>query len=340
MKVPVLTIVVPCFNEEEVLPETALRLIILLEELIRDRLIAANSSVLFVDDGSHDNTWELIERQHDRYPSVTGLKLARNAGHQSALLAGLLKAKAYSDCVVSIDADLQDDVDAIREFILKYREGYEIVYGVRKDRSSDTWFKRTTAQWFYKLMMAMGVKVRYNHADYRLMSGRALNHLEDFREVNLFLRGVVPLIGLRSTNVYYDRRERFAGQSKYPLKKMLSFAFDGITSFSVTPIRFVTVSGFVLFVVALLAGIYALVSKLFGTAVTGWTSLILSVWFIGGIQLLALGLIGEYIGKIYKEVKHRPLYFVEKELLPAKRHQEDEAVLENFGIRKASRIWK
>jgi glycosyltransferase involved in cell wall biosynthesis len=313
--IPVLTIVVPCYNEEEVLPETIQQLGAVIHGLIEDKLVSQSSTILFVDDGSKDQTWRLIEQFHLSHPFVTGLKLARNAGHQSALLAGLLKAKAYSDCVVSIDADLQDDVLAIREFIIKYNEGYEIVYGVRQNRDSDTFFKRASAQGFYKLMTNMGVRIHYNHADFRLMSKRTLNELERFQEVNLFLRGIVPLIGFRSTQVFYDRKERFAGESKYPLKKMLAFALDGITSFSVTPIRFVTMMGFILFALSIVAAIYAIIGKLVGANVSGWTSLILSVWFIGGVQLLALGLIGEYIGKIYKEVKHRPLYVIEKEIL-------------------------
>lgn len=314
MVTPVLTIVVPCYNEEEVLPETVFQLSSVLDSMIQDQLISSESTMLLVDDGSKDATWELIERFHEANTFVTGLKLARNAGHQRALLAGLMKAKAYSDCVVSIDADLQDDVDAIREFVVKYHEGYDIVYGVRQDRSADTLFKRATAQGFYKLMTKMGVNIHYNHADFRLMSRRTLEKLEHFQEVNLFLRGMVPLLGYPSTKVYYTRKERFAGESKYPLRKMLAFAFDGITSFSVTPIRFVTTMGFLLFVLSIVAAIYAIVGKIMGATVTGWTSLILSVWFIGGVQLLALGLIGEYIGKIYKEVKRRPLYIIEKEV--------------------------
>ncbi|WP_084225563.1 glycosyltransferase family 2 protein [Paenibacillus pectinilyticus] len=314
MSKPILTIVVPCYNEEEVLPETVFRLSDVLESLIADELVAPNSTVLFVDDGSKDATWSLIEQFHDANPFVTGLKLAKNAGHQSALLAGLLKAKSYSDCVVSIDADLQDDTAVIREFLVKFHEGFDIVYGIRQDRSADTFFKRATAQGFYKLMTSLGVKIHYNHADFRLMSKRTLDNLEKFQEVNLFLRGLVPLLGFPSTQVYYDRKERFAGESKYPLRKMLAFAFDGITSFSVTPIRFVTVMGFLLFALSVVAALYAILGKLLGANVTGWTSLVLSVWFIGGVQLLALGLIGEYIGKIYKEVKQRPLFVIEKEL--------------------------
>ena len=322
MVYPVLTIVVPCYNEEEVLPETVFQLTTVLQALISDKLIAATSTVLFVDDGSKDATWKLIERFHASSSFITGLKLAKNAGHQSALLAGLMKAKTYSDCVVSIDADLQDDTNVIREFIVKFHEGYDIVYGIRQDRSADTFFKRATAQGFYKLMTSLGVKIHYNHADFRLMSKRTLENLEKFQEVNLFLRGMVPLLGFPSTQVYYDRKERFAGESKYPLRKMLAFAFDGITSFSVTPIRFVTLMGFLLFALSVVAGLYAIVGKILGANVTGWTSLILSVWFIGGVQLLALGLIGEYIGKIYKEVKQRPLFVIEKDLTATGQDQE------------------
>ncbi|MDQ0873256.1 glycosyltransferase involved in cell wall biosynthesis [Paenibacillus sp. V4I3] len=322
MVYPVLTIVVPCYNEEEVLPETVFQLTNVLQTLISDKLIATTSTVLFVDDGSKDATWTLIERFHASSPFITGLKLAKNAGHQSALLAGLMKAKIYSDCVVSIDADLQDDTNVIREFIVKFHEGYDIVYGIRQDRSADTFFKRATAQGFYRLMTSLGVKIHYNHADFRLMSKRTLENLEKFQEVNLFLRGMVPLLGFPSTQVYYDRKERFAGESKYPLRKMLAFAFDGITSFSVTPIRFVTLMGFLLFALSVVAGLYAIVGKILGANVTGWTSLILSVWFIGGVQLLALGLIGEYIGKIYKEVKQRPLFVIEKDLTATGQDQE------------------
>jgi polyisoprenyl-phosphate glycosyltransferase len=309
---PIMTIVVPCYNEEEVLPETVKRLEHVLQRLMMDKLVSNTSTVLFVDDGSRDRTWELIETYHRTHPFVTGLKLSRNSGHQSALLSGLMTAKQYSDCVISIDADLQDDVDAIREFILKFHEGYDIVYGIRRTRTTDTMFKRTTAQGFYKIMTKLGVQIQYNHADYRLMSKRTLDHLAQFNEVNLFLRGIVPLIGFRSTEVYYDRHERFAGESKYPLKKMLSFALDGITSFSIKPIRMVTTLGFLVSAVSIIALIYGLVSKFTGNTVTGWTSLITSVWFIGGVQLLAIGLIGEYIGKIYREVKHRPLYIIEQ----------------------------
>jgi glycosyltransferase involved in cell wall biosynthesis len=311
---PVLGIVVPCYNEEEVLPETVHRLTQVMDGLVRDKLVSPSSFMLFVNDGSKDRTWELIESFQRSNPRVAGLKLARNAGHQNALLAGLMRARKTADCAISIDADLQDDPEAIREFMLKYHEGYDIVYGVRQSRATDTWFKRFTAQTFYKLMLKLGAKIEYNHADYRLMSKRALEQLERFTEVNLFLRGIVPMIGFRTTRVYFDRKERFAGESKYPLKKMLSFAWDGITSLSITPIRLVTAAGFLLFGVSLIAALYAVVQKLIGNTVSGWASIMLSIWFIGGIQLISLGLIGEYIGKIYKEVKRRPLYIIETDL--------------------------
>jgi glycosyltransferase involved in cell wall biosynthesis len=266
---------------------------------------------LFVDDGSQDRTWELIYKEGLRNEFVRGLKLSRNVGHQNALLAGLFTAKDLSDCVVSIDADLQDDIKVIREFVLKFHEGYEIVYGVRKGRNTDTLFKRSTAQGFYKIMEKMGVDLVYNHADFRLMSKRAVHELERFNEVNLFLRGIVPLLGFRSDVVYYDRLEREAGETKYPLKKMLAFAFDGITSFSVSPIRFVLIIGLVSFFFSLIFGVYFLTLKFFGNTETGWTSLITSIWLIGGLQLIAIGLIGEYVGKIYKESKQRPKYIVD-----------------------------
>ncbi|WP_299095638.1 glycosyltransferase family 2 protein [uncultured Metabacillus sp.] len=308
---PILTIVVPCYNEEDVLAETIHQLNEKIDYLIDEKLISAQSKILFVDDGSKDRTWSIIYKESLNNQKVHGLKLARNVGHQNALFAGLVTAKNTSDCVVSIDADLQDDVNSIREFILKYKEGFDIVYGVRKKRDTDGLFKRTTAESFYKLMQKMGVNLIYNHADYRLMSKRAIEELERFEEVNLFLRGIVPLIGFASTSVYYDRKERFAGDSKYPLKKMLSFAFEGITSFSVTPIRFVLLLGFLSFFTSLLFGSYFITLKFIGETETGWTSLITSIWLIGGLQLIAIGLIGEYIGKIYKESKRRPKYSVD-----------------------------
>lgn len=309
---PILALVIPCYNEEEVLPETIKRLTTTFDDLIEKNKIAYESKMLFVDDGSRDRTWEIIEENNKTNTFVHGLKLAKNAGHQNALLAGLNHAKEFSDCIISVDADLQDDLNVIEEFIEKFKHGYDVVYGVRKSRATDTFFKRSTAQGFYRLMNSMGVNVVYNHADYRLMSKRVLHHLSEFREVNLFLRGLIPLIGFKSTEVYYDRNERFAGESKYPLKKMLAFAFDGITSFSVTPIRLISGIGFLMFLFSFVIAIYILVNKFIGNTTSGWSSLMISIWFIGGLQLVALGLIGEYIGKIYKEVKARPKYIIEK----------------------------
>lgn len=311
MMEPNLTIVVPCYNEEEVLPETIEQLGQLLSEMISESMISNRSKILFVDDGSMDKTWEKIYKESLRNNLVRGLKLSRNVGHQNALLAGLFTAKENSDCIISIDADLQDDIRVIREFVGKFKDGYEVVFGVRRGRETDTVFKRWTAQGFYKLMGIMGVELIYNHADFRLMSKRAVEELENFKEVNMFLRGIVPLIGFRSDTVYYDRLERQAGETKYPLRKMLAFAFDGITSFSVTPIRLVLLIGFVSFFASIVFGIYFLTLKLMGSTQTGWTSLITSIWLIGGLQLIAIGLIGEYVGKIYKESKHRPKYIIE-----------------------------
>ncbi|MGF7048874.1 glycosyltransferase involved in cell wall biosynthesis [Paenibacillus sp. DS2015] len=311
---PILTIVVPCYNEEEVLLETTIRLSRILRGLVANKQISSLSSVLYVDDGSKDRTWESISEFNLTYPEISGLKLARNVGHQNALLAGLLHAKETSDCVISIDADLQDDVDVIPEFISKYKEGNDIVYGVRSDRSTDTFFKRKSANIFYKGLRLLGVNLVFNHADYRLMSRRALNGLERYREVNLFLRGIVPLIGYKSTKVYYERNKRFAGESKYPLRKMISFALDGVTSFSVSPIRFITMMGMLFFLLSIITAVYVLASKFNGNAVSGWSSLMISIWFIGGVQLVSMGMIGEYIGKIYKEVKDRPKYTEEIKL--------------------------
>ncbi|WP_027409318.1 glycosyltransferase family 2 protein [Anoxybacteroides tepidamans] len=314
MKKPVLTIVVPCYNEEEVFLETARQLTNVLEDLQSEHLIAAESKLLFVDDGSQDRTWELIVGESEKNPFVTGVKLSRNFGHQRALLAGLEAAKEYSDCVISIDADLQDDVSVIREFIVKYWEGFDIVYGVRRSRETDTFFKRATAQGFYRFMRKIGIHLVYNHADFRLMSKRALDELSRYGEANVFLRGIVPLLGFRSTKVFYDRKERFAGESKYPLKKMLAFAFDGMTSFSVAPIRFITLIGFLSFFLSSIAGAYALIVKLLGRTELGWTSIMISIWLIGGLLLMSVGLIGEYIGKIYQEVKRRPRFAIEENL--------------------------
>lgn len=323
MNLPRLSIVVPCYNEEEVLPTTIEKISNLLDELTSASLIHGDSVMLLVDDGSKDKTWEIIEGYNASNRYVTGLKLSRNAGHQNALLAGLMKAKNESDCVVSIDADLQDDIWAIRDMVIKFHEGFEVVYGVRNNRESDTAFKRNTAQLFYKILKKMGANIVYNHADFRLMSKRALLNLEKFNETNLFLRGIVPMIGFNSTVVYYKRSERFAGESKYPLKKMLEFSFDGVTSLSVTPIRLVTLFGVIMFLLSILAGIYAVIKNFAGETVSGWTSLIVSVWFIGGVQLICLGLIGEYIGKIYKETKRRPKYIVDIELEKNKIREEE-----------------
>ena len=306
-----LYIVVPCYNEEEVLSETASRLKKKMCSLNENGIIDDESRVMFVDDGSRDKTWELISSLVKEDKLFSGVKLSKNRGHQNALLAGLMTAKQYADCVISMDADLQDDIDAVDRFVEKYNAGNDIVYGVRSSRKKDTAFKRVTAQGFYKFMKLLGVDIVYNHADYRLMSKRALDALEQYSEVNLFLRGIVPLIGFKWDTVEYERNERFAGKSKYPLKKMLSFAFDGITSFSIRPIRIITSLGFLIFLASLISVIVLLILKLFGSTVQGWTTLMASIWMIGGIQLLSLGVIGEYIGKIYKEVKARPRYIIE-----------------------------
>ncbi len=317
-----LYVVVPCYNEEEVLPETSKRLAAKLTALETQGRISPDSRVLFVDDGSKDRTWQLISGLHQQDPRFGGVKLSRNRGHQNALLAGLMTAKPLCDAAISMDADLQDDIDAMDRMLDAFDQGCEVVYGVRSSREKDTFFKRATAQGFYKFMKLMGVDIVYNHADYRLMSRRALEGLEHFDEVNLFLRGIVPLIGYKSAAVEYERSERFAGESKYPLKKMLAFAFDGITSFSVKPIRWVTVLGFLIFVASILALVYILIVKLLGHAVIGWSATIASIWLLGGIQLLCMGVVGEYIGKIYIEVKSRPRYLIEAlELTPPEEHK-------------------
>lgn len=310
-----LAIVVPCYNEEEVLKIASEALRGVLDDLIKKEKIAGDSFILFVNDGSKDRTWELIEEEHKAYPvQVRGVKLAGNVGHQFALTAGLLTAKDMSDVTVSIDADLQDDVTVIEEMIDKYHAGCDIVYGVRKERKTDTFFKRTTAQGFYKVMELMGVKTVYNHADFRLMSRRAVEQFSQYKETNLFLRGMMPLIGYQTDCVYYDRKERVAGESKYPLKKMLALAFNGISSFSIKPISMILGVGMFIILCSILAAIYALISYFSGHVVPGWTSTILSIWFLGGLQLLAIGLVGQYIGKIYIEVKQRPRYNIEKVL--------------------------
>lgn len=310
-----LYIVVPCYKEQEVLPETSRRLREKMRQLMDAGKISRRSRVMFVNDGSSDNTWAIISELHKKEPEMfSGVNLSRNRGHQNALLAGLLTAVNDADMIVSMDADLQDDINAVDEMVDDYHKGYDVVYGVRSKRETDTFFKRFTAEGFYKVMKALGVDIVFNHADYRLMSKRAVEGLAQFTEVNLFLRGIVPQIGYKWTTVTYERAERFAGESKYPLKKMIAFAADGITSFSVKPIRLVFSTGVVVFIVSLIMLIYALVAKLAGHTSVGWTSLMGSIWLIGGIQLLGLGVVGEYIGKIYNETKRRPRFIIESVL--------------------------
>ena len=309
-----LMVVIPCYNEEAVLHETARRLTEKMAALTQAGYCDAGSRVLLVDDGSKDKTWEMIQELHKQNPLFEGLKLSRNRGHQNALLAGLMTARDRCDVSISMDADLQDDMDAMDRFLEEYQKGCDVVYGVRNKREADSVFKRQTALIFYRLMKGLGVDITYNHADYRLMSRAALMGLVQFREVNLFLRGLAPLVGYQSGYVYYDRNERFAGESKYPFKKMLAFAIDGITSFSVKPLRLITTIGLVIFVVSLCMLVYALFSWVAGRTVTGWTSTLASIWMIGGIQLLSLGVIGEYIGKIYNETKRRPRFIIERYL--------------------------
>lgn len=306
-----LAIVVPCYNEEEVLSESARRLSVVLKKMINGNKISKDSYILFVNDGSKDETWNKIQEEHQKNSLVWGLNLAGNVGHQNALLAGLMTAKKSADAIVSIDADLQDDENVIIEMVDKFLEGKDIVYGVRNNRDTDSFFKRTTALGFYKVMKLMGVKSVYNHADFRLMSKRAVEQLEQYEERNIFLRGMVPLIGYETDCVYYKRAERFAGESKYPLKKMLSFAWDGITSFSIKPITLISALGGVITCLSVIAAIYFLIAYIRGNVVPGWSSLFVSIWFFGGVQLLSIGIIGQYIGKIYVEVKRRPRYNIE-----------------------------
>ena len=306
-----LFIIVPCYNEEEVLHETNRRLAALLESLEKEGHIHAGS-ILYVDDGSHDRTWKLVEEFAASGSPVKGLKLAHNVGHQQALWAGLEYAAAHADAVVSIDADLQDNVESIREMVDYFNKGIDIVYGVRHERRTDSFFKKTTAQLFYHLMSNLGGEIVYNHADFRLMSRRAVEALMSYPERNLFLRGMVCSMGYPSAVVYYDREKRFAGESKYPFSKMLSFAVDGITSFSVRPLRYIVLLGLLFILISIVAIIYGFLSYLEGDTMPGWTSLLVSIWFIGGMVTTAIGIIGEYVGKIYKEVKRRPRYFIEK----------------------------
>lgn len=307
----ILYMVIPCYNEEEVLHETAKRMKEKYNSLMERKMISQDSRIVFVNDGSKDKTWEIIQSLHESDPKYfSGINLAKNSGHQNAVLAGLMTVKEICDMAITMDADLQDDINAIDEMVEKYYEGNQVVYGVRSARDTDTFFKRFTAEGFYKFMKVMGADVVYNHADFRLMSKRVLQELENYREVNLFLRGVVKLIGFQSCNVYYERAERFAGESKYPLKKMLAFAINGITSFSTKPLKLITTVGFIMFLVSIIASIWTIVVKIIGSSVLGWSSTMCSVWFIGGLQLLALGIIGEYVGKIYAEVKQRPRFIV------------------------------
>ena len=313
-KNPILYVVVPCYNEEEVLEETTRRLKSKLEELIKDKKISNKSRVMYVNDGSKDKTWEEIKKIHRQEKLFTGISLSRNRGHQNALLGGLMTAKNYSDIVISMDADLQDDIDAVDLMIEKYKEGNDIVYGVRSARDKDTFFKRVTAEGFYRFMKILGVDCVYNHADYRLTSKRVLDEFSHFHEVNLFLRGMFPLVGFPSSIVYYERGERFAGESKYPLRKMLNFAWDGISSFSVRPLRFICTLGFFILFISFVIMIYSLVRKVMGNTVDGWTFLSISIWFIGGLQMISIGIIGEYVGKMYSETKHRPRYIISENL--------------------------
>ncbi len=306
--------VVPCYNEEDVLPETARRLREKMGSLIDKGSISEESRIMFVNDGSKDDTWNVIRKLHEADPVFQGLSLSRNRGHQNALLAGLMTAREFCDACVSMDADLQDDIDAIDKMIEMYHDGCDVVYGVRNHRDTDSFFKRTTAILFYRLMGWMGVQMVCNHADYRLMSKRALNGLAEFREVNLFLRGIVPMIGYKTGKVYYDRAERYAGNSKYPLSRMLTFAMDGITSFSIVPIRMITALGIAVFFVSIIFLIWGIIQRVRGVTVPGWSSLIVSIWAIGGLILLALGILGEYIGRIYMETKGRPRFLIDEYL--------------------------
>ncbi len=306
-----LYLAIPCYNEEEVLPETARRLAGKFAKLLAAGTITAGSRICFIDDGSKDSTWAIIDRLHRENPLFSGIKLSRNRGHQNALLCGLMTLRSRADCVISMDADLQDDIDAIDAMLEKFQGGIDVVYGVRAQRETDTAFKRVTAQGFYRVMKALGAEVVFNHADYRLMSRRALDALAEYPEVNLFLRGMVPLVGYPSDVVYYNRAPRFAGESKYPLKKMLAFAWEGITSLSVKPIKLITWLGLTMFLVSMGMLIWFLIRHFTGNTVVGWSSLAVSIWAIGGLQLLAIGIVGQYIGKIYLEAKHRPRYQVE-----------------------------
>lgn len=309
-----LYVVVPCYNEEDVLTETAKQLLAKIENLSVSGKISPDSRIVFVDDGSDDRTWELISMLHSENSFFRGIKLSRNRGHQNALLAGLFTVSSECDAVISLDADLQDDVNAIDEMIDKFNEGCDVVYGVRDSRETDTFFKKFTAEGFYKIIKCMGADIVFNHADYRLMSRRAIEGLLEFKEVNMFIRGIVPMIGYPSDKVYYKRRERFAGKSKYPLRKMIAFAWEGITSLSTKPIKLITILGLIIFIVSIIMLVYSLVRYFTGATETGWSSTFVSIWALGGLQLLAIGIIGEYIGKVYLESKERPKFIIEEYL--------------------------
>lgn len=313
-----LTIIVPCYNEEEVLPETVKELGSILEELISIGKVASNSKLLFVNDGSKDRTWELIQDYTDKYEYVTGIKFTRNYGHQNALLAGMTVAVKYADMLITIDADLQDDVNAIPKMVDAYHEGNDVVYGVRNSRETDTVFKRRTALMYYAFMQKLGVSLVPDSADYRLLSKRATKALLEYKERNLFLRGMVPLVGFKSTKIYYPRKERFAGTSKYPLGKMLHFALDGITSFSIAPIHLILGMGIIIVFISIFLMIYTVYQKFAGHVVSGWSSLMVSIWLLGGIQLISLSIIGEYVGKVFTEVKRRPRFNIEEETFTKK----------------------
>ena len=310
-----LGIVIPCFNEEEGIEELNQQLQTLLKEMVAAGEIDEESFICYVDDGSSDNTWSVITACQAKSSVVKGLKLSRNFGHQNALIAGLMQCKDDADALISMDADLQDDITLVKAFVNKFKEGYEVVYGVREDRTTDTKLKRNSATFFYKFQHFMGIETVQNHADYRLLSKKALDALADFKEINLFLRGIVPMLGFRSANIYYTREERFAGETKYPFRKMVLFALDGIASFSVRPLRIITVVGFFLFLLSLVGIIWVAVEKfILGNAVQGWASTMVSIYFIGGIQVMSLGIIGEYVGRSFQESKGRPRYIIDKEI--------------------------
>ncbi len=313
---PKLSIVVPCYNEEAVLPETSKRLLEKYKELTEEKLISEESRIVFVNDGSKDSTWEIISRLHDENIIFSGINLSKNKGHQNAVMAGLMTVKDRCDIAITLDADLQDDINAIDEMVKKYHSGNDVVYGVRSSRKTDTFFKRFTAESFYKFMKIMGVDVVFNHADFRLMSNRVLDALSEYKEFNLFLRGIIPQIGFKSDCVYYERHERFAGESKYPLKKMLSFAVDGITSFSVKPLKIIANTGIIISALSIIAFFWVFIGHFVSNSATalGWPSIMCSIWFLGGLQIFFLGIIGEYIGKIYSEAKGRPRYVIQSEL--------------------------